>query len=418
MAACGPSQATHPPPGPLPQDATVAFETGGTGPMIRTALPLALLLTLCAADAQVQPITVTIDATKTGAPISKYLYGQFIEHIAGTINTGIWAEMLSDRKFYFPVTAQAPARGRGGRGPSARWTPIGPDEAAPMVVLPPYTGNHSPQFNLSGSEPRGLQQAGLTVRNGKSYTGRVVLAGDPAAKVSVSLVWGTGADQRQTIAMGKLGSEFVKFPLRFLAQADSDNARLEIAGTSTGSFRVGAVSLMPAENLQGFRPEIVSALKQLRSGVYRFPGGNFVSAHEWRDAIGDIDKRPPVLDPAWNAVQPNDVGTDEFMVLCRLLDVEPYITVNAGFGDAWSAAEYVEYANGAAATPMGKLRAANGHPQPYGAKFWGIGNEMWGDWSWGVMPLAQFELKHNMFARAMRKVDPTIKLIASGAMQI
>jgi alpha-N-arabinofuranosidase len=386
--------------------------------MIRPALPLALLLAACAADAQVQPIAATIDATKTGAPISKYLYGQFIEHIAGTINTGIWAEMLNDRKFYYPVTAQAPApaRGRGGRGPAARWTPIGPDEATPAVVLPPYTGNHTPQFNLSGSEPHGLQQAGLTVRNGKSYTGRVVLAGDPAAKVSVSLVWGTAANQRQTIAVGKLAADFVKFPLRFTAQADSDSARLEIAGTGTGSFRVGAVSLMPAENLQGFRPEIVSALKQLRSGVYRFPGGNFVSAHEWRNAIGDIDKRPPILDPAWNAVQPNDVGTDEFMVLCRLLDVEPYITVNAGFGDAWSAAEYVEYANGAAATPMGKLRASNGHPQPYGVKFWGIGNEMWGDWSWGVMPLAQFEMKHNLFARAMRKVDPTIKLIASGAM--
>jgi len=173
---------------------------------------------------------------------------------------------------------------------------------------------------------------------------------------------------------------------------------------------------MPADNIQGFRPEVILALKQLRSGVYRFPGGNFVSAHEWRNAIGDIDRRPPILDPAWNAVQPNDVGTDEFMMLCRLLDVEPYITVNAGFGDARSAAEYVEYANGAATTTMGKLRAANGHPQPYGVKFWGIGNEMWGDWSWGVMPLAQFELKHNMFAKAMRKVDPTIKLIASGAM--
>ena len=173
---------------------------------------------------------------------------------------------------------------------------------------------------------------------------------------------------------------------------------------------------MPADNTQGFRAEVIAALKQLRSGVYRFPGGNFVSAHEWRDAIGDPDKRPPIMDPVWNAVQPNDVGTDEFMTLCRLLDVEPYITVNAGFGDAWSAAQYVEYANGAATTPMGRLRAANGHPQPYGVKFWGIGNEMWGDWQFGVMPLEQFEIKHNLFAKAMRRVDPSIKLLASGAM--
>jgi alpha-N-arabinofuranosidase len=157
-------------------------------------------------------------------------------------------------------------------------------------------------------------------------------------------------------------------------------------------------------------------LKQLRSGVYRFPGGNFVSAHDWRDAIGDPDQRPPIMDPVWNAVQPNDVGTDEFMFLCRLLDVEPYITVNAGFGEARSAAEYVEYTNGSAITPMGRLRAANGHPLPYNVKFWGIGNEAWGDWQFGAMSLEQFTIKHNLFAKAMRRVDPAIKLIGSGAM--
>lgn len=105
------------------------------------------------------------------------------------------------------------------------------------------------------------------------------------------------------------------------------------------------------------------------------------------------------------------------MTLCHLLGVEPYITVNAGTGDAWSAGEYVEYANGDPATPMGKQRAANGHPEPYHVKFWGIGNEMWGiSYQYGAMKLNQFEYKHNQFAKAMRKVDPTIKLIACGAM--
>lgn len=171
---------------------------------------------------------------------------------------------------------------------------------------------------------------------------------------------------------------------------------------------------MPADNPQGFRAELIAALKQGRSGVCRFPGGNFVSAHEWRFAIGDPDKRPPIWDPVWNAVQPNDVGTDKLMTLCRLLDVEPYIAVNAGFGDTWSAAQYVEYANGAAGTPMGRLRAANGHPQPYGVKFWGIGSEMFGDWQFGVMPAEQYQIKHNLFAKAMRRVDPSIKIPASG----
>ncbi len=382
-------------------------------------LPLAALLFPVLCTAQTQPVHATIDASKTSAPISKYIYGQFLEHIGGIVNNNIWAEMLDDRKFYFPINSHPPAEASGPAWRSVtprHWTPIGADEFVTMDTDHPYTGDHTPRVKLSSSEAHGIQQAGLAVSKGKSYTGRVVLAGTSGTTVKVSLIWGNAASDRQTVVISKVGSEYRKFPLTFQAQGDSDDGRLEIVGTGTDSFHVGAVSLMPADNVQGFRTEVVAALKQLHSGVYRWPGGNFVSGHEWRDAIGDPDKRPPIMDPVWHAVQPNDVGTDEFMTLCRLLEVEPYVTVNGGFGDAWSAAQLVEYANGAATTPMGKLRAANGHPEPYHIKFWGVGNEPWGEWQLGFMPVAQWELKHNMCATAMRKVDPTIKLIAAGAM--
>lgn len=114
-------------------------------------------------------------------------------------------------------------------------------------------------------------------------------------------------------------------------------------------------------------------------------------------------------------MQPNDVGTDEFLTLCGLLGVDAFISVNAGFGDAHSAAELVEYVNGAADTPMGRLRAANGHPAPYNVKWWGIGNEMYGTWQFGYMAPKQYMIKHNMFAKAMRAVDPAITLLATGA---
>ncbi len=255
---------------------------------------------------------------------------------------------------------------------------------------------------------------GSTFVKGAAYQGRIQLAGDAKAKVSLSVVWGTNtAATRQTVALGKLGGKFKRFTFSFKAE-NSGPAQFEIVGTGTGSFHVGAVSLMPADNLYGFKPDAIAALKSFRAGVYRFPGGNFVSAHEWRDAIGDPDKRPPTWDPVRRGFQPNDIGTDEFMTLCKLLEVEPYLTVNAGTGDAWSAAEYVEYANGAVSTPMGKLRAANGHPEPYRVKFWGIGNEMWGNtYQYGAMRPNQFAFKHNQFARAMRKVDPAITLLAS-----
>ena len=383
-----------------------------------TTLLLSAAALLCSAENK--PVNATIDASKTGAPISKYIYGQFLEHIGGIVNTGIWAEMLDDRKFYNPINSHPPAEPPSSnpmrRPPLRHWTPIGGDEFVTMDTNHPWAGDQTPAVKLSAKDAHGFQQAGLAVRKGKSYSGRIVLAGPARATVKVTLAWGDAEGDRQTAVIDKLGAAYQKFPLRFQAEADSDNARLEILATGAGVLHVGAVSMMPADNVQGFRAEVIAALKQLHSGVYRFPGGNFVSGHEWRDAIGDPDKRPPIMDHVWNAVQPNDVGTDEFMTLCRLLDVEPYVTVNAGFGDAWSAAQLVEYANGAVSTPMGRLRAANGHPQPYKVRFWGVGNEPWGDWQLGFIPVAQFELKHNMFAKAMRKVDPTIKLIAAGAM--
>lgn len=367
-------------------------------------------------------ISVSVDAAKTAPPISPYIYGQFIEHIGDLINRSMWDELLDDRKFYNDVNSKPAAaggrRGGGGRGgrPAAQWRPIGPDDAVVMDKKNPYVGVHTPLIQLAGNDARGIQQGSIALRKGKAYTGRVVLAGSPGAKVTVSLVWGDGPGGRQPVAIPAVGAAYAKFPLKFTAGADSNDARLEISGTGQGSFRIGAVSLMPADNIHGFRPDVIALLKAQRSGMWRWPGGNYLSAFEWRDAIGDPDKRPPKLDPVRSGFQPNDVGTDEFMTLMDLLGVDPFISVNSGFGDAWSAAQLVEYCNGAVTTPMGKLRAANGHPAPYKIKWWGIGNEMYGSgWQFGYMAPTQYFFKHNMFGEAMRKVDPSITLLATGA---
>ena len=399
---------------------------------MKTTCSILLVLTALAAGAQTmapsQPVIATIDASKTGPPISPYVYGQFLEHAGGLIYSGLWCEMLDDRKFYYAVMPKpaenlnAGQRGFGGFpgrrnvGPG-RWNPIGPVDSVVMDTTNPFVGDHTPLIQLAGSDPRGIRQTGINFTQGVNYNGRIQLAGDSSAKVSVSIVWGTNADAvSQTAPLGKLGKAYKKFTFSFKA-AKTGTAQFEITGTGTGSFHAGAVSLMPADNIDGFRPEVIATLKSLHSGVYRLPGGNYVSAFEWHYAIGDPDKRPPVYDPVWRALQPNDLGPDEFMTMCQLLGVEPYITVNAGTGDDWSAAELVEYCNGGVSTPMGKQRAANGHPEPYRVKFWGIGNEAWGySYQYGAVKLNQFEYKHNQFAKAMKQVDPTIKLIASGAM--
>ncbi|HEX7028884.1 MAG TPA: alpha-N-arabinofuranosidase [Gammaproteobacteria bacterium] len=389
--------------------------------MPRTTLAV-LTLAACAAAslsyAKDGPVKAVIDAGKTGHPISRYVYGQFVEHIGDIVNDGLWAEMLDDRKFYYPIVAKEPELkpGRFNRPPSRRWTAVGPMDAIRMNREHAYSGEQSPDIALDPDEARGIRQAGLSVKAGKRYSGRAVLSAERRGQVEISLVWGKGEDGRETIVKDLKPGEYRTYRFEFTPGAATTDARLEITGRGKGSLLIGAVSLMPADNLHGFRKEVIELLKSLDSGVYRFPGGNFVSAHEWRNAIGDRDKRPPIMDPVWDAVQPNDVGTDEFMTLCKLLDVEPYVTVNAGFGDAWSAAQLVEYVNGSTKTPMGRLRAANGHPEPYNVKFWGVGNEAWGSWQMGAMALDQFVIKHNQFARAMLEADPDIKLIGSGAM--
>ena len=309
-----------------------------------------------------------MDVSKTGPPISKNLYGQFLEHGGDIVNSGVWSEMLADRKFFYPVATTAPvpppAMGNAAGNPRAAnlptrwWAPLGGDGVVTMDSTFAYSGDHSPKVQLNGAEPRGLSQAGIVLSSKKTYTGRIVLAGTPGTIVRVTLVWGSGSSDRQTVKISPLGRQYRKYPLRFTAGANNENGTLQITGTGTGDFHIGAVSLMPADNVDGFRPEVVAALKQLRFGVLRFPGGNFVSSYEWRYGVGDIDKRPPIFDPVWHALQPNDVGTDEFLTLCRLLGVDPYITVNAGFGDAWSARELVEYTNGAADTADGQVAHA------------------------------------------------------------
>jgi len=367
-------------------------------------------------------LTATIDARETSAPISKYEYGMFIEHIGSLIYRSLWSEMLDDRKFYFPIVSKEPEHAGGAQGGPMRnmqlrkWRPVGPEEVVVMDKDRPFVGDQSPRIQLDPSTPHGIRQAGLALLKGKKYTGRVYLRGTPDSKVKVSLIWGEGANDRQTVSFAIRSDVYAKFPLSFTAQGETAEGALEITGTGSGNFHIGTVSLMPADNVQGFRPDNIALLRQLHSGMWRLPGGNFLSDWTWYDAIGDPDKRPPMFDYAWNAMQTNDIGLDEFMTLCNLIGVEPYITVNAGFGDAHSAAEEVEYINSSVNTRLGALRARNGHPEPYHVKYWNIGNEPWGTFQLGHTYLKYYVLKHNEFAKAMRKVDPSITLIASGQM--
>jgi alpha-N-arabinofuranosidase len=359
-------------------------------------------------------LEVAIDAAKVGEPVRPLIFGGYME----PATTRVWSEMLNDRKFVHKITAATPPPAN----PMFRmfqrepWLPVGPEGTVEMDTVRPWVGVHSPRIKLAGSEPRGIQQSGLRLAKGKSYVGRIYLAGDSGAKVEVRLVWGPSAGDSETIPISALTSEYKKFPLKFTAQANSGNGRLEIVGTGSGTFHIGTASLMPADNLQGFHAGMSKLYKEAGFKMAKWPGGNFVSAYDWYDGLGDPDRRPPRPQPMWNdMVEPNDVGIHEFIAFCRLLGAAPYVTVNSGFGEARVLAEEVEYCNGSTATRLGKLRAENGHPEPFNVRLWCIGNEMYGPWQFGHMSLNQYWVKHNYIVEAMKKVDPSIKVTVSGA---
>lgn len=348
----------------------------------------------------------TIHPAQKLAPVSPYIYGQFIEHLGRCIYQGIWAEMLEDRKFYYALgSADSP------------WKVKGKPHSVQMNPLLVYAGVPVPEIRLQGDgSEAGLYQENLALQRGRKYKGRLVAAGDPGVlPLEVRLVWGEGENKREIFQVREISPDYKKYYFEFTAGETTDNGRLEIVSRGDESFRVAAVSLMPADNLEGFRLEVIKLLRELKSPVYRWPGGNFVSGYDWRDGIGDPDRRPPRKNPAWEGIELNDVGLHEFMAFCRLVGAEPYIAVNSGQGNETMAADEVEYVNGSPATPMGRLRAQNGHPEPFGCRFWSVGNEMYGGWQLGHMPLKDYVKKHNRLAEAMKSKDPNIKIIAVGA---
>jgi DUF1680 family protein/alpha-L-arabinofuranosidase len=367
---------------------------------------------------------IKIDASKTREPISKYIYGQFIEHLGRCIYGGIWAEMLEDRKFYYPVkddynpwaTDKDPQWNAGTYRylKASPWKVIGPAGTVTMDTNNPYVGRHTPVIHLAGDgNEAGVSQDGLAIIKGKGYTGRIILAGDKEAGPIVVRIVPEGGEAIN-IDVGGINAEFKTYMLEFTAPVSSENARIEIVGRGKGAFRIGTLSLMPADNIKGWRSDVVTLLKELDSPVYRWPGGNFVSGYNWRDGIGERDKRPPRKNPAWKGVEHDDVGIHEFIELMEIIGAEPYVAINTGRGTIEDAAAEVEYCNGSIDTPMGKLRAQNGHPEPYHVRWWAVGNEMYGTWQLGYMPLAQYVKKHNLVAEAIWKVDPNAKLVGVG----
>jgi alpha-N-arabinofuranosidase len=360
-----------------------------------------------AAARAAEVVEIAVDAGKPGPAISPYVYGQFIEHLGRCIRDGIWAEKLVDRKFL--------------QEPGKNWEPIQPAGVACNVFLDTagaYAAPHAMAIWVRDAQGGrcGIRQGHIGLLRGKEYVGYAVLAhaGAPAP-VEVRLEWGSGPDQGQSVVLTDVRHSYRRFAFRFHAGDTTDSASLSLTLSSPGYLWAAGLSLMPADNVHGMRADTIALLRTLNAPIYRWPGGNFVSGYNWKDALGDRDRRPPRWSRAWKDVEENDFGIDEFVNFCREIKTEPLVVVNTGLGGAAEAAEEVEYANGSVQTRGGALRAQNGHSEPYRVTWWGVGNEMYGNWQLGNVPADRYALRHNAFAAAMRAADPQIKLIGVGA---
>ncbi|MDO5538856.1 MAG: alpha-L-arabinofuranosidase C-terminal domain-containing protein [Eubacteriales bacterium] len=167
----------------------------------------------------------------------------------------------------------------------------------------------------------------------------------------------------------------------------------------------------PLSDEDGLRVDVLEAMKKIKVPVLRWPGGCFVSSYHWKDAVGE--KRVPLFDKAWRVEEPNTFGTDEYINMCRKVGCEPYICTNAGTGTAEEMSDWVEYCNLPCEGQYAKWRIENGHPEPYGVKYWSIGNENYGFWEIGAKSCEEWGRLVAESAKMIKHVDPRTELSAA-----
>ncbi len=165
----------------------------------------------------------------------------------------------------------------------------------------------------------------------------------------------------------------------------------------------------------GCRGDVLAALKRLDMTAMRYPGGNFASGYHWMDGIGPKESRPVLRELAWQSIESNQFGTDEYLALCRRMGWTPMLTVNLGTGTPEEARNWVEYCNCPGGTRFADMRVANGFREPHGVKLWCLGNEMDGSWQIGHVPADQYAIRAQQAAKIMKDTDKTIEVVACGS---
>jgi len=173
---------------------------------------------------------------------------------------------------------------------------------------------------------------------------------------------------------------------------------------------VGEDSEIPNDG--GLRRDVLEAFRRIHPPVVRWPGGCFADHYHWEDGVGPRDRRPGRVNLSWGGEESNEFGTDEFLRFCSLVGAEPYVCLNVGSGSPGEAYSWYEYCNWPGKTRYSGMRAGNGHPEPYGVRYWGVGNENWG--CGGFFDPVYYAWEYRRFAGFLKRVEPAIQLVACG----
>ena len=376
-----------------------------------------------AAQSQQLEGSIQVDAGKVTGQVPHYLFGQFIEHEHNTIDDGLLAELLHDRKFE--------EGDRDGAGVSAGWVPEervtarywelrhghGVNDRYSIDHNTYYGGGASQAIEISGdgSNHASVYQIALQFAKGRTYSFYVYLRKHGTGKGFVEIDKLKGPTYLHK-DFDLASDRWEKYTAEFTAPENTSTGRVRIGFTGAGTFWMDSASLMPADNIDGVRRDVIEALRPMHVSVLRYPGGCYADFYDWKDGIGPRDKRPDKWSTVWHEWNSNDFGTDEYMELARMIGYDGHITTNYISGTAQEAADWVEYTNGSADTPMGRTRVQNGHPQPYGIKLWAIGNEapnLCSEEYTGGVKLSDYAERFRSYQDAMRKVDPSIEFMAS-----
>ncbi|MFO7973637.1 MAG: hypothetical protein R6V12_03280 [Candidatus Hydrogenedentota bacterium] len=382
------------------------------------------LLFALAVAASNPDVVVRVDLSqREETSVPREFFGQFGEHLGDNVYHGQWAQILrnpvfegdeyfADRRPYKWHEVPDVAAGES-LGLACFWLPVG--EASYALIEDAFAGALSQEVAIE--DQGGLRSPCFVPLHRCPRTEFTFYAtSDVPTQCRATLETADGA----ALASGSVtidNADWTQYAMRLECEGKRPPGELHyltLRFKGPVTVRLDNAELFPADAIDGLDPDVVELLRAANTPLIRFPGGNFVSGYNWREGIGPREKRPVRKNPAWGGLETNHFGTDEWMRFCEVVGAKPFICVNAGNGTAEEAADWVRYCNDPPDTPLGRLRAEHGHPEPYNVRWWEVGNELWGPWQIGHCKADEYGKRYEAFAKAMLEAGPDIRLIANG----